>query len=141
MFEGDLDREVLGLKTWPTRQRLVLEKTGNSARVNGGVLQGITEGSILAVHAQQDTEFKTALGYLRVLTVTASASTVESCDYQTTKPTPLEVPVPVNDHGRAQDRLAVTRSLRCAGETSAAKTRSTMPSVSSTSAAVWTADT
>jgi hypothetical protein len=52
MMEGaGLDREVLGLRTWPDRpQMLLTDKTQNGEWVlNAGAVQGITPGSILEV--------------------------------------------------------------------------------------------
>ncbi|MCC6418852.1 MAG: caspase family protein [Gemmataceae bacterium] len=52
LIEGtDLDREVLGTKTWPGRSRFALVGDAeNGWKVNAGALHGLTEGSILAVY-------------------------------------------------------------------------------------------
>ena len=66
--EGDLDREFLGLRTWPNRADVVLERSEHNLTVSGGELQNICGGAILAVrragHAAGDTE--EVLGYVQV---------------------------------------------------------------------------
>jgi hypothetical protein len=48
--EGDdLDREVLGARTWPGRSHLVLRREGQLS-ITGGKLHGLYPGTILAVH-------------------------------------------------------------------------------------------
>jgi hypothetical protein len=67
-IEGtDLSREVLGEKTWPGRSKLQLSRAGDRYTVSGGVLHGVTAGSILAVHAPAGTSNQKArLGYVRI---------------------------------------------------------------------------
>ncbi len=51
LVEGKhVDREVLGLRSWPGRSRFLLRKDGEGWKVNGGHLHGLTEKSILAVY-------------------------------------------------------------------------------------------
>src|SRR5207237_392459 len=71
LVEGDLDREVLGLKRWPGRSSLVLKKHVDKMQVTAGALMGLTKGSVLAVHppAGQPGGDKTVLGYVRVTAV------------------------------------------------------------------------
>jgi hypothetical protein len=81
--EGDLDREVLGLKVWPQRSQILLDQTGDKLRVTAGGLLGLTPGSILAVHppVKDARDPKTVLGHLKVLSVTPTAAEVEPCAF------------------------------------------------------------
>jgi hypothetical protein len=82
--EGDLDREVLGLKVWPNRSRIILDTVGAKLGVNAGELQGLTPDSILAVHppANDPRDAKEILGYVKVLSAEPGAAVVAPCAYK-----------------------------------------------------------
>jgi hypothetical protein len=69
--EGDLDREVLGLRVWPHRSDILL--TGDAAAgmlsVGAGELHGLTSGTVLAVHppAGDPRPPEEVLGYVEVV--------------------------------------------------------------------------
>jgi hypothetical protein len=50
--EGELDREVLGLRTWPHRSDILLSREGaaGTLSISAGELHGLVSGSVLAVH-------------------------------------------------------------------------------------------
>jgi hypothetical protein len=83
-FEGDLDREVLGLQTWPGRSKMLLQKQGTNWGINAGQLQGLTVGSIVAVYppATASVQDKTPTGYVRVKNSTSIAAEIEPCAYE-----------------------------------------------------------
>ena len=65
--EGDVDQEVLGLKRWPKRSRVVLERHGGKLFATAGELHGIVAGSILRVFPPAgNSDAKRRLGYLKV---------------------------------------------------------------------------
>jgi hypothetical protein len=78
--EGDLDREVLGLKTWPQRSALVLKKDGTELSVAGGALLGLTPGSILAVYpsAKDKPGAKDPVGYVQITTALPTQARVKA---------------------------------------------------------------
>lgn len=83
MFDGQLDREVLGLKDWPARAELRLERFENELRIPGGALRGLTPGTILrVVPPGADLKSQQALGHVRVTAVTAVAAVVEPCEFR-----------------------------------------------------------
>lgn len=82
--EGDLDREVLGARQWPLSAELRITRNGNELALNAGELQGLTVDSTLAVRPpiNDPREAKTILGYVKVVSVTPLAATVEPCAFQ-----------------------------------------------------------
>lgn len=89
-FEGDLDREVLGVRRWPDANPLYLRRKGDSSSLDAGVLAGAARGTVLAVYAPDDQEKKRALGHVRVVEATAVSARVESVTLaEETTPTPL----------------------------------------------------
>jgi Caspase domain len=65
--EGDVDQEVLGLKRWPKRSRVVLERHEGKLFATAGELHGIVNGSILRVRPPAGSpDAKRRLGYLKV---------------------------------------------------------------------------
>ncbi len=69
--EGDTDREVLGLRVWPSRSDMVLTReaaVGGELSVNAGELNGLARGSVLAVHppAGDPRRPEDVLGYVEV---------------------------------------------------------------------------
>jgi hypothetical protein len=85
LVEGDLDREVLGMKEWPGRSRIVLAPDGDGWRINAGALLGLNPGSILAVYAPDGAADK-PIGHVKVADVGVASSAVTPCAYgQTAK--------------------------------------------------------
>lgn len=86
MIEGkDRDREVLGLTVWPDRARIKLTKTTRGWSINAGVLQGISQDSILAVFAATDDTKRDAarpLGHVRVQLARTVDADVIPCDFE-----------------------------------------------------------
>lgn len=77
-FIGDLDREVLGARLWPSVS-MRLEQIDGATQVSVGSLAGLAVGSILAVHPVEASADTTVLGYVRVTDVTPTSARVESC--------------------------------------------------------------
>lgn len=82
-FGGDLDREVLGFREWPGRSQILLTPEGGKWEINAGELQGLAQGSVLAVYppvaAAKQTD--SPLGYVRVTRSTPTSARVESIEY------------------------------------------------------------
>jgi hypothetical protein len=85
-FEGDLDREVLGLQSWPNRSKMLLTKQGTKWGINAGQLQGLTAGSIVALYppATVSVQDQAPSGYVRVTRSTSITADVEPCAYEKT---------------------------------------------------------
>ncbi len=67
MIEGkDRDRELFGMTVWPERTRVTLSKKSQVWSINAGLLQGVTQNSILAVFAQSATSSAQPIGHVRV---------------------------------------------------------------------------
>ena len=67
MIEGKVkDRELFGLTVWPDRTRVILSKKSQVWSINAGLLQGVTQNSILAVFAQSEPSSAQPIGYVRV---------------------------------------------------------------------------
>jgi hypothetical protein len=80
-IEGkDLDRKVLGADRLPVAYRL--QRDADDLLVLAGQLHGLTEGSILAVHAPADDQRAEPKGHVRVLKVGVDTSLVEPCEYE-----------------------------------------------------------
>ena len=80
-YHGDLNRQVLGKKTWP-RAPLILEQVMNESRIPGGRLAGLSEDTILSVHPPAGARNKeSVLGYVKVVETTAAHATVRGCPY------------------------------------------------------------
>ncbi len=72
---ADVDREVLGLKSWPGRSEFVLRRDSvKDWMVNGGRLRGLSEGSILAVYPPNKDKL---IGHVHILHSDALESEVE----------------------------------------------------------------
>jgi hypothetical protein len=78
--EGDLDREVLGLKVWPKRS-ILLEQVKGKLRVTAGGLHGLRPGSVLAVHpgATDKRDPRTVLGHVEVLSAAPGTAEMKPC--------------------------------------------------------------
>lgn len=85
-FGGDLDREVLGFRTWPGRSQILLQKHDTKWVINAGELQGLAKGSVLAIHppATKTKEEDEPLGYVRVANSTPTSAEVETYEYNGT---------------------------------------------------------
>ncbi|QDU28299.1 Caspase domain protein [Anatilimnocola aggregata] len=80
-FAGDLDREVLGLRTWPGRSQMLLLKSAAGWGINAGELQGLSTGSILALFPPGSGAEQLPSGYLRVTNVTPATAEIEPCEH------------------------------------------------------------
>ena len=82
--EGDLDREVLGLRQWPTHPDIVLEHEPGKLRVSAGELLGLTPGSVLAVRrpAGVDSGAEEILGHVRVVSASPTSAIVKPAAYR-----------------------------------------------------------
>jgi uncharacterized caspase-like protein len=79
--EGEVDREVLGEKSWPGRSQLVLLDQKGGRFVNGGKLHGLYPGTILAVYPPAgDAAPNRVLGHVRIVKSDSFTSAVEPCD-------------------------------------------------------------
>jgi hypothetical protein len=83
-FEGDLDREVLGLREWPGRSAIVLSRRRAGLSINAGQLHGIAPGSMLAVYppAGGARSENTLLGHVKVTAAGPSSAVVVPTVYQ-----------------------------------------------------------
>lgn len=94
MIEGstaDLDREVLGIKQWPGRSQIVLQRSDQGDySINAGVLHGATPGSVLSAYAAGKDD---PAGFLRVTKATALQADVEPVAFEH-HPKVSELPVP-----------------------------------------------
>jgi hypothetical protein len=81
--EGDIEREVLGLRSWPYRPDILLYKKDGKMRLSAGGLVGITAGSILGVHPPHGDprNEKEELGHVRVDRTSAMIADVRPCGY------------------------------------------------------------
>jgi hypothetical protein len=79
--EGDLDREVLGMKVWPKRAQMILQHADGKLRIGGGGVLTLTDGTVLAVYPPKDDKRdpKVALGHVKVVGLTAFHADVEPC--------------------------------------------------------------
>ncbi len=126
--EGDLDREVLGMRTWPKHAHMILERVEGKLRVSGGGVLTLTRGSTLAVYPPKDDprDPKTVLGYLKVVGLTPFYAEVEPCAHGKAPAAeadklPARGPCTVvsQDIGEMRVRLAVGKRAGGAGKPSA----------------------
>jgi hypothetical protein len=78
-IEGtDLTREILGTKTWLGRHKMQMSKSATGYSVRGGVLHGITTGSILAVYPPAGKRDEAELlGHVRITEARSLSSEAE----------------------------------------------------------------
>jgi hypothetical protein len=83
-FEGDLDREVLGIQKWPARSAILLARKETALTISAGNLHGLTPGSILAVHphAGDKRPVTDVLGHVYVTHAAATSAVVVPCTYR-----------------------------------------------------------
>jgi hypothetical protein len=83
LIEGtDLDREVLGVRAWPGRSRIVVSETDTGLKVNAGALHGLTAGSVLAVYPAAGLPMADRqLGHVRVRRLRTHEADVEPCAF------------------------------------------------------------
>jgi hypothetical protein len=77
-FDGDLDRVVLGADKRPGRSHLILENAGGTLTINGGVLRGLTPGSVLAVQPPAS-DADEVLGHVRIVRAAIDRAEVAPC--------------------------------------------------------------
>jgi|GEM_PF-843955 len=122
-FAGDLDREVLGERTWPPGSQIFLEVQKDEYRITAGSLRGVTAGTILSVHSpQEDAEAGETLGYVRVVNSTPLDGVVESCDYRGREAMRLEPAhagsvcrIVMRDLGNMRVRVSIRKSEEAHG--------------------------
>jgi hypothetical protein len=79
--EGEVDREVLGEKSWPGRSQLVLHEMKSIPFINGGKLHGLYPGTILAVYPPAgDASPNRVLGHVRIVKSDSFTAEVKPCD-------------------------------------------------------------
>lgn len=118
LVEGeDQDCEVLGTRQWPGRSRFLLTRDAtDNWRITGGQLHGLTEQSILAVHAD-DAEPGGAdriVGHVRITASRLLDADVQPCAHAGV---PARTPLPVGgrcepvylDYGPLRLRVGVDR--------------------------------
>src|SRR5262249_12502332 len=116
--EGDLDREVLGVKVWPKRS-ILLEQVKGGLRVTAGGLHGLRPGSVLAVHpgANDKRDPRTVLGHVEVVSAAPGTAEVKPCAHAGKPPVPAKelphlsqcTPV-VQDLGDLRLKLAIGKA-------------------------------
>ena len=96
-MEGtDLDREVLGVRTWQGRSDLTIESDQGQFTVSGGALHRITRNSILAVHPPAGTgDADEIIGYVIVTDSRPFTAVVEPIAFAGVEP-----PTSLPDHAR-----------------------------------------
>ena len=121
MIEGlDRDREVFGLNVWPERSRILLAKNGRGWTINAGLLQGITQGSVLAVFSTSEGQVNSRTGYVRVQVVRTIDAEIVACDelgksLSATLPEKGRCEVVFVDAGNLQLRVAITGAVTADG--------------------------
>jgi S1-C subfamily serine protease len=117
MIEGEgMDREVLGLKEWPDRPKILLSNIlGRRIEVNWGNLQGLHEQSILAVYPPAgEKDADKVIGHVQVKEVEPLRSIVEPVTFNEVPPPPVKklvsgcrCKIVFVDYGDMQMRIAV----------------------------------
>ncbi len=79
---GDLDREVLGMRTWRAG-KITLRRDGRRLTVSSGALAGLGPGSVLAVRSPRgvNRDPERVLGHVQVLRVQTFSAEVEPCAF------------------------------------------------------------
>ena len=103
LMEGTgIDHEVLGRKNWRQQREFLLSRTSGSQndesdyRINAGLLQGITPGSIMEVlSSTAEGQSGERVGHVRVVSVAAMSATVVPTEYQNEK-TSKKLPTPAS---------------------------------------------
>jgi hypothetical protein len=89
-WDGDLDREVLGLREWPRREPIQLDRVGDEYRLTGGELAGLSKDVVVALHHPDDKDRERPLAYFRVTASNATSASAEPFAYG-------DAPVPTVD--------------------------------------------
>lgn len=116
MIEGkDRDREVFGHSVWPDRSRILLTKKGRGWTINAGLLQGVTQGSVLAVFSFAEGQANSRVGFVRAQSVRTLDADVVACDEHgkllaTSPPEKGRCDLIFVDPGKLQLRVAVTET-------------------------------
>jgi len=79
-FHGDLDREVLGTRSFTGSIPIFLERSKRSFQVNAGELAGLTVGTILAIDPPGGDE-SAPVGHAVITKTTPATATVEACEF------------------------------------------------------------
>tara|TARA_R110002072_G_scaffold303129_1_gene494983 strand:- start:3229 stop:5457 length:2229 start_codon:yes stop_codon:yes gene_type:complete len=103
LMEGTgIDHEVFGQKKWPQQLKILLSRTSGSQndesdyRINAGLLQRITRGSILEVLPPTVNQASNEpVGHVQVVSVEAMSATVVPTNYQNEK-TSKKLPTPAS---------------------------------------------
>jgi hypothetical protein len=74
LFEGDLDRVVLGQEARRAVLQWPIEISAGKARLPAGTLYGLSQGAILALMADPLADTDAAIGYLRISSVATMSS-------------------------------------------------------------------
>lgn len=100
--------EVLGMRRWPGRSQITVERDGDGWKITAGRLVGIGEQSILAVYpAVTDPHPDKRLGYVRVTASDVLEAAIEPCRYL--DPREPSAPQPAAQDLRAGQRCRVVR--------------------------------
>ena len=81
VFDGDLDRAILGQAIAPRRQWRVRRVNDHVLELDGGLLDGVHLGDILAVRYAELSEKSEVVGYLRVDKIDAARARLVPVDY------------------------------------------------------------
>lgn len=98
-WDGDLDREVLGVKKWPKKSPLVFENNDGKPRLLGGSLAGLQVGTIVSVHAAHDKDLQHPLGYVGVTLTHPTAAEVVAVAFNGNSATDITM---LPHHGHCQ---------------------------------------
>lgn len=108
-----VDREVLGVRRWPGRSKILLRKTDYGYAVNAGQLHGLTRGTVLSVNGPTGTAADgNRLGHVSVTRLSRTTADVDPVEFDG-QAAPAAVPdlavcqVVFTDHGIDRARLAV----------------------------------
>ena len=124
MFEGGgLDREILGVRTWPDRpQMLVAGTSAGGWDLDAGSVHGLSVGSILEVFPPAGTSGADApIGHVRVTTVTPLTARVIPAPFESGPAAPASRLVPgsrarVKHYDFGDMRLKVALQARAGGD-------------------------
>lgn len=80
--DGDVDQEVLGLRSWPGRSDFLLERHSGKTFVTGGELHGLNTGTILRVRPPAGSGADaTILGYVKITAPRVTLAEVAPCPF------------------------------------------------------------
>ncbi len=83
MIEGlNRDRELFGMAVWPNRSQIELTKTARGWSINAGVLQGISQDTVLSVFGVDGKDRVMPVGHVRVQLARTIESEVVPCEFE-----------------------------------------------------------